>query len=484
MADQTPDFAQHLDTAQNHHRSGRLSEAEAAYLAALQVAPASVDVLRLLGALYLQRGAAQSAIPYLTRALSIDPNQHEARLNLGRALISVQRYGEACAELAHALRVQPDNIDTLINYGNALHKLGRTDEAIAAYRRAIILEPGHALAQFSLGRAFAAEGRPHDALEHYDQALAAQANYAEARWAKGVTKLMLGEYLDGWTLYEARWQSPSFGHSPRQFPRPMWDGGGISGKTLLVHAEQGFGDTIQFCRYIQLLTAQGVRVLLLAQPELRSLLQASLSCDVFSPGEPIPKFDVHCALLSLPHLMRTTLETVPHTTPYLTPPSDKITRWENLLGPKQKVRVGLAWSGRRTHIDDQRRSMTLEALRSILELGAEFHALQTEISAADQEALSQSNIRTFDVKNRDFGDAAAHVAAMDVVVSVDTSLAHLAGGLGKRTWIMLAHKPDFRWMLNREDSPWYPTAQLFRQTQKSNWDDVIARVRSELQKLL
>ncbi len=518
MGDQSINLDQRLKTAQDFHRAGNLSEAENIYVELLSHAPKSVDTLRLLGALYLQQGAPYKAMRHLTRALEVAPHQHEARLNLAYALFQAQHYDSALQEidtvLTHlptsataynhrglilgglnrhddaiaafnqALQLQPNNFDALINRGNTLQKQGAHGQALTSYQQAVTSAPSSALAHFSLGRALAADGNPERALVHYEQALIAQPHYAEARWAKGVTKLMLGEYLEGWALYEARWQATSFGHAPRNFPQPQWDGTSLSGKTILVHAEQGFGDTIQFCRYVPLLTAQGAKVILLAQPELKSLLQASLPCDVFAPGEKISKFDTHCALLSLPHLMRTTLETIPNATPYLTPPSDKIARWSALLGQKQRLRIGLTWSGRRTHIDDQRRSITLETLRPIFALNAEFHALQTEISDADRKTLAQTQIRRFDLENRDFGDAAAHIAAMDVVISVDTSLAHLAGALNKPTWIMLAYKSDFRWMMSRTDSPWYPTARLFRQLHKNDWADVIACVRTELQKLL
>ncbi len=408
----------------------------------------------------------------------------QAHHSRGLALSANGDFAGALECFAQILALKPGDADAAVNHGNMLQKLGHIDEAIVAYQRVIGVQPDHALAHFNLGRAYAANGRPEAALVAYDSTLALQPDYAAAQWAKGMTLLTLGDFPAGWALYEARWHAPSFGHTPRHFPRPVWDGSALTGKTILIHAEQGFGDTIQFCRYVPLLVSQSARVLLLAQPELKTLLSASLPCPVFAPGDKIPNFDVHAALLSLPHLMGATLETVPAVTPYLKPPPENVARWTTLLPTKTKMRIGLAWSGRRTHIDDQQRSLTLEALKPVWTLDAEFHALQIDINDADQATLASSPLQAFHLEPRDFGDAAAHIAAMDLVITVDTSLAHLAGALNKPVWILLAYKPDFRWLLNRSDSPWYPTAKLFRQTQRNAWPEVIARVATELRALL
>ena len=361
----------------------------------------------------------------------------------------------------------------LSDRGNALVREGRIDEALAALQAAVAARPDFAIGHFNLARAFAAINRITEALAHYDRVLALKPGDPEALWAKGTVQILAGDYLQGWSNYRNRWQAPGFGDR-RDFGTPRWSGAEpLQDRTLFIHAEQGFGDTIQFCRYIPLLADRGARVLFMAQPELRGLLAASrLPCELFGPGDGVPKFDFDIPLMDLPAALKTTLTTVPANVPYLTPPADKIARWSAVLGAKRRRRIGIAWSGRRTHRDDHLRSLPVECLAPLFALDAEVHVLQTDMTPAERTWLI-GKARIFDVDRRDFGDAAAHVSMMDTVVSVDTAIAHLAGALEIPTHVLLPFSPDFRWGLGRTDTPWYPGMKLIRQSKFVVWSGVV-----------
>ena len=302
-----------------------------------------------------------------------------------------------------------------------------------------------------------------------------------------MASLLGGDFKTGWALYEWRWKASTFGHAPRNFPKPLWLGeSSIADKTILIHAEQGFGDTLQFCRYLPLLAEHGAKVLFIVQPELIELMRSShLKCALFVPGDHIPNFDVHCPLLSVPLALRTTRDTIPSKTPYIKPSDDKIADWRKRLGKSQRLRVGLAWSGRKTHLNNKNRSIALSELAPLLALDAEFHCLQNEINEADRTASSLlERIQLIDLTLRDFADTAAYIESMDLVISVDTSIAHLAGAMAKNVWILMPFAPDFRWMLERSDSPWYPSVKLIRQDKSGDWSGPISSAAANLTQLM
>jgi hypothetical protein len=269
----------------------------------------------------------------------------------------------------------------------------------------------------------------------------------------------------------------------RNFPQPLWLGAEeISGKTILLHSEQGFGDTIQFCRYVPLVAARGARVVLDVQKPLQPLMGSLAGApQIISTGDPLPDFDLHCPLLSLPLAFKTQLETIPSGAPYLLAPSQAVMNWDARLGANRRPRIGLAWSGNAAHERDRDRSMSLRAFLSILDIGATFVSLQKDVRADDATVLDErGEILQFGDQPGDFSDTAALVSQLDLVISVDTSVAHLAGALGKPVWVLLSYIPEWRWLLDRADSPWYPTARLFRQDHTRTWDAVIIRVREAL----
>ena len=292
---------------------------------------------------------------------------------------------------------------------------------------------------------------------------------------------MTGDFERGWTEYEWRREAPAAKLTGRHFPQPRWLGEDISGKTILLHSEQGLGDSIQFCRYVPLVAARGARVLVEVERPLCELMKGLAgTAQVIAKGEPLPNFDIQCPLPSLPLAFKTRLETIPSTAPYLRVPRQALEHWSGLLGPKRRLRIGLAWAGNAKHVRDRERSMRLRDLLPLLDIEASFVSLQKELRSGETEMLESCDMLQFGKDLGDFSDTAALISQLDLVISVDTSVAHLAGALGKPVWILLTRAPDWRWLLNREDSPWYPAARLFRQSDSREWSSVVAQVRDAL----
>jgi hypothetical protein len=361
---------------------------------------------------------------------------------------------EALSWYDRSLKVRPDAGKTLFNRANVLADLGRWDEAMSAYRRSATIGPEH----------------------------------ARSAWNLALLQMLTGDFRRGWKGREARWNIPALvkGYPPLAGPRlPGIEN--IAGKTILVCADEGLGDAIHFARYVPMLAAQGAHVVLVVQDALCPLfagLEGISQCLPGSSGARIPPFDFHCPLSSLPMLFGTRLETIPATKSYLPAiPTERVQGWESRLGPRGRLRVGLVWSGNPEHVNDHNRSVPLHMLTSLLDANATFISLQKGIRPADQEVL-RGRTDIFDAAPdlTDFGETAALISCLDLVISVDTSVAHLSGALGKPTWILLPYAPDYRWLLEREDSPWYPTARLFRQSDKREYGSVVECVREALMK--
>jgi tetratricopeptide (TPR) repeat protein len=429
------------------HRAGNLDDAENRYKALLSSQPEHAHALTLLGTIYSQRGEYEKGIRLMEKAIS----------------------------------KKPDHAEAYYNRGLALQKLGRHKEALESYDKAIAIDPAYGEAHNNRGLALCHFAQYHDALESYDKAIAINPRYAEAYWNKSLIKLLHAEYDEGWKLFEWRWKKGN--RTARIFPQPLWLGKEpLKGKTILLHTEQGLGDTIQFCRYAPMVEASGAKVIIEAPATLTSLL--STLKDAFTTittGSALPAFDFHCPLMSLPLALKTSADTIPATVPYLYADPQKQAAWQQQLGAKSRPRIGLSWAGGPAHDNDHARSMALNKILSLLGADGEFFSLQKEIRPEDAPVLAQHpRIRSYAQHWKDFSDTAAFIAGMDLVISVDTSVAHLAGALGKPVWILLPLVPDFRWLLEREDSPWYPTARLFRQTSTGDWVSVIEKVKTEL----
>lgn len=393
---------------------------------------------------------------------------------------------QGCVDAAtRALALQPAHAEALANRGAALRMLGRPEEALADYDRALATAPDSADAHNNRGVALGALNRHPEAIEAYTRALALRPSYDRARFNRALSRLVTGDFEGGWADHEYRWTGSEMQPVPRAIPGRAWDGReDLRGKTILVYAEQGLGDAIQFSRYVPLLHRSGARVLLEVHAPLTRLLESVEGADhVIPTGSPLPPLDLHCALMSLPFALRTRADSIPAPIPYLEAATADIARWRERLRDAPGVRVGLAWSGSRTLRNDANRSMALDRLAPLAAPGRTLIAVQKDIRDADRAALSAMGVRSFGEELTDFADTAALMESLDVIVSVDSSPAHLAGALGKPVWVLLPFSPDWRWMLDREDNPWYPTARLFRQSRIGDWDGVIRRVAEALGRL-
>jgi tetratricopeptide (TPR) repeat protein len=463
---------------------GRDEEALESIRRALAVKPTHVDALYNQGSVLKKLGRNEEALKSFERALAIKPDYAKAHNNRGTALESLERREEALASYERALAIDPDFVEALNNCGNTLLKLGRRDEAVTCYERALAINPNHAEVLNNRSNVLAELGRHRDALASSSRATAVQPGYVNAQWNEALLRLRLGDFSGGLAKYEWRWKRDENAKKLRNFSQPLWLGQSpVAGRTILLHYEQGLGDTIQFARYATMLAKLGARVILEVQPPLKGLLsQIGDGIEVIGSGEEIPSFDLHCPLMSLPLAFRTELGTIPAGIPYLAVPSDRIDQWNDRMPKRQGLRVGLVWSGNATHKDDHNRSIVLARLASLFDTpNIDFVSLQKELREPDAQTLA-ADPRIADVGRHfgDFTDTAAAVAQVDLVISVDTSVAHLAGALGKPIWVLLPFCPDWRWLLDRDDSPWYPTARLFRQPRIGDWDSVIAQVRNAL----
>ena len=359
---------------------------------------------------------------------------------------------------------------------------GRRDEALSSFDRALSLRPDYAEAFYNRGNALRDLHRHREAVASYRRAIAIRPDYASAHWNLADCHLLLGEFELGWQEYEWRWKLPDLENAWR-VPQPVWLGDApLQSRTVLLHSERGLGDTLLFCRYATEVAGLGARVILEVQPPLVRLL-ASLEgvAEVVATGDPLPAFDYHCPLMSLPLAFKTDLTNIPASVPYLRSDPARLARWQAALGPRARPRIGLVWSGSMA-LKNDKRSMTLAELLPLARDWGEWVSLQKEVGEKDASLLaSHPEIRHVGEELRDFADTAALIELMDVVVTVDTSVANLAGAMGKAVWVMLPFNPhDWRWMLEREDSIWYPTARLFRQPAEHDWASVVRRVDEEL----
>jgi tetratricopeptide (TPR) repeat protein len=515
LAVRIPNLARLQRQALSSFQEGHFDKAERLCTAILEYCD-DFDALHLLGFIRLRRGRNLDAIGYLTRALKADPGSIEAMSNLGLALHGVGRFEEAIAYYRGALTLAPRHDEILYNLGNALLALDCADGSLASYDEALASNPSHAGAMVNRGNALLRLNHPEDARASYERALAimpahpqiltnhghalrrldrpreALADFAaalakapefpEAHFEAAMAHLALGDFEAGWKAYEWRWKTSAFADKRRVFRQPLWLGGGsLAGKTILLHAEQGFGDTIQFIRYAPLVAGLGARVICEVQPELVSLLSQFEAIEVIAKGDPLPHFDLHCPLLSLPLTFNTRLETVPAPIAFPAASEARQRRWRERL-PQGSLRAGFVWSGSRAHKNDANRSIPLAQFAALFE-NLPFHcvSLQREMRDADRDTLQGfPNLVDLGLELDDFADTAAVISLLDVVVSADTAVAHLAGALGKPVVILLPHAADFRWMRGRDDTPWYPTAKLLRQPAFGDWGSVIARLSAEL----
>jgi tetratricopeptide (TPR) repeat protein len=526
-----PNYAEaHYNRGNTLYALKRYGEALAGVDAALALRPDYVEALTNRGAVLHALNRDEEALASLDRAIALEPNNVEALVNRGVALNELKRYDEALACYEHALRLCPNHFDALANRGAALHDLARFEEALASHdralalkpdfaealsnrgntlqelrrfdealtshERALALQPDFAVAHSNRGNVLQELRRFDEALTSYDRALMLRPDFADGHFNAAVCRLLLGDFARGWQELEWRWETAQLRAVKRRFSQPLWTGADdLAGKTILLHAEQGFGDTIQFCRHVPQVVERAAYVILEVQKPL-CVLMSSLTgtAQIVPRGEALPDFDLHCPLLSLPLAFGTRLETIPSQTPYLAAPEHKMGAWRDRLnkhelGRHERPRVGLVWAGdpRKSlpgaNRIDRQRSLQFDQLTPILEVrDCEFYSLQKGDDAQAQlrsSALSH-RITDWSADFHDFSDTAALVENLDLVIAVDTAVAHLAGALGKPLWLINRYNTCWRWLLDREDTPWYPSVRQFRQDATRDWHPVIARIASAL----
>ena len=474
-------------TAVAHHQAARLAEAVTFYRRALALHPGYVEAHQNLGSALSDLGQSDAAIGCFRKALGLRPDYPMAHLNLGNTLWAKGHADEAVAAYDRAIALQPDFAEAHTFRAIVLGEQGRTGSAIAACRRALALRPGLPDAHNTLGNLLRATGKVAEAVSCYRRALALTPDYPDAHFNLGMALLALGEFEAGWPEYEWRWKTPQMMAAARRFRQPQWRGELAQGRRLLIHAEQGLGDTLHFCRFVPLAAERGLRVVLEVPRPLVRLCASLPGVDAIgSAGEMLPEFDLHCPMASLPLALGTTLATIPAAVPYLAPDAAAASVWRERL-PADGLRVGLVWAGNPS-LDrparaamDRRRSLAPDQLTEVLAVpGVRFVSLQK-----DGPALP-SGAPVVDVmaEMADFADTAALVANLDLVIAVDTAVAHLAGALGKTVWLLDRFDPDWRWMTGRRDSPWYPTMRIYRQPAPGDWESVLAEVARDLRRLV
>ena len=441
--------------------------------------PGSVEAISNRGNVLMKLNRPADALTAFDAALALAPGFPGARANRGNALAALGRFEEALAQYDAVLAVMPAHAETYLNRGSALMGLARAAEAVAAFDRALALRPDYVRAHIGRGAARQALNQQHEALADFERAIALDKSNADAHHNAALAHLTLGDYRRGFEQYEWRWQRSGMPARRRSFGKPLWLGEyPLARKRILVAAEQGLGDCIQFARYVPMLAVSGATVVLEAPPPLLSLL-ARLDgvTEVVARGDALPAFDVYCPAGSLPRALRTDVSTIPAEIPYLRASEERIAAWRDRIERLPTPRIAVVWSGSADHANDRNRSMALRQIGPLLALQAGFVSVQRDLRAADTEELTRQPALTHvgDALN-DFDDTAAVLALVDLIVTVDTSVAHLAGALGRPTFVLLPFCPDWRWMLARADSPWYPTLRLFRQPAAGDWESVIARV--------
>ena len=467
----------------------RLAEALLSYQQALKLNPRQSKAAERCAFVLHRLGQFEEAIRYCDLCNELQPDHAPALQIRALSLRALKRNEESLADNRRCYALDPANVETCSNLGDSLQSLGRYEEAVEWYDRALALRPDFIAACTSKIVALLQTQRFDEAAAIYHRIKELDPDNAQAEWVLSFIQLLTENFEAGWAGRET-WRKIKSPNDYPKFPQPIWLGEEpIEGKTILICADEGLGDTIQFARYVPMLAQRGARVILLVQDAVHPLLSALpgiSQCLPMSAGGKLPSFDMHCPICSLPLAFRTRLDTIPSAIPYLpTPAADRVQGWEDRLGPRDRPRVGLVWSGNPNQGNDLNRSMPLRTLARILDADATFISLQKDPRPDDKAALLElGSIVDLTEHLTDFVETAALVNCLDLVITVDTSVAHLAGALGRTTWVPLAYTPDYRWLLDRDDSPWYPTMRLFRQNETRDYGIVLDRLRSELAALI
>jgi len=516
--------AEFYRAAMNCIRENKLNEALALTDKAIAIKPDFPDAVFNRGYIFKLQGNHKGSEESFRRFIELKSDHAEAYLGLGLALQEQGRPKEAEEYYRQALVLNPNHTEVYLALGNALKELGRTDEAIESYHQTLRIDPNHAECWKGLGMVLKEQGKMQESLKCYDKALSLDPKNVETWISIGNLKkamgdlsgsienyrqtleiapaegrvhsflalalLLAGDFDAGWEEYEWRWEIEPLCAAKRHYSAPRWNGEPLNGKRIFLYGEQGFGDILQFVRYVRLLKDVGARIFLECYQELIPIISRMSEIDaVVVPNHHIPAFDYHCPLMSLPYIFKTNLNSIPANVPYLSACSEKKMRIEEMRNEKSLLtshssllNVGIVWAGNPDHKKDRERSIPLSQLAPILNTpGVKFFSLQVGVHAKDiQESCAFGDIVDLSPELKNFDDTAAAMSALDLIISVDTAAAHLAGALGRPVWIMLQFAPDFRWLWGREDSPWYPSARLFRQSAHNQWEPVIQQIATDL----
>ena len=477
------------------HDLGRTEEAVASYEQAIAIHPAYAEAYSNLGVALMALGRLPQALASYARAIELRPDYAEAHYNRGNALNGLHFPEEAIASFERAIAIRPDYAQAHYNCGNGFKELRQLEKALACYAAAIAAKPDYAQAHCNRGVTFHELQRLPEAIASYGQAIAIQPDYPEARWNQSVALLQLGDFQAGWALYESRWDCAALAGAKRSFPAPLWLGHeSLVNKTILLHAEQGLGDAIQFSRYARLVKDAGAHVLLEVPGALLGLMEQLPGVDqLIERGKDVPSFDYHCPLMTLPLAFGTTVETIPCSSPYLRAEAAKVRMWNDKIGDRGRLKVGVVWNGGfrpnqpGLWTTNERRNIPLDVFaESLRSVDVDFFSLQkgdpaeSAIRGRELEYWPQGNFFNFAADLNDFSDTAALIENLDIVVSVDTATAHLAAALGKPTWILNRFDSCWRWLYDRDDSPWYPTVRLYRQQGEGQWGPILERLAGDV----
>ena len=475
-------FELHIDFGNALHKRREFNDAAVQYRHACELAPDDIVPLRLLGHALYDSGRAKEAADVFRRASMLDPTDVGTLSNLGACLSGCGQFEAAMEACEQALAINPDFAPAHINLGIVHERTDNVEAAVAAHRRAISADPNHAMGYANLAIALRNRGDLEEMLEVSHQAVRLAPEHGLTRFNHANFLLMCGDLVNGFADYQWGYKYGISEAIPRVAGQE-WQGEDFAGKTLLIFAEYGIGDALQFVRYLPMVVARGGSVLLQVQPAIAALLRPMPDVTVLGRHEPVRHYDLQLPLMDLPRIFGTALDTIPADIPYLNADPAKVGAWRQALGQHGPLKVGVVWAGSPLHKGDKQRSLSAEAVLPRLVMpGVQLFSLQKEPRPADGPVLAELGADVTDLAPllEDFTDTAAAVCALDLVISVDTSVAHLAGALGRPCWILLPYAVDWRWLRDREDSPWYPSIRLFRQSRQRAWDGVLARVAAEL----
>ncbi len=480
-----PNYAMaHCNLGSLPHESGKLTDAAASYNRAIELKPDFELAYNNLGTALKDLGKLEEAVDCYRKAIDLKPDYAEAHNNLGTALLEQREFEEAVICHNRAIVIKPEYAEAYNNLGTVLQELCKLDDAIANYKKAIALNPDSAEAHNNLGTALQGSGKLGEAFVSYEQAVVLKPDFTLAHVNKSFVQLLTQNFKDGWQ--EHKWRLNIKGRSVATSAQLMWDGKPLNDNTILVHAEQGFGDTIQFVRYLPMVKEHGGRVIFECQQSLYRLLGNGNGIDEIieknSANTLSGQYDVHTHLLDLPGIFKTTLKSIPLRIPYITPDPILVDQWESRLNVDKDLKIGIVWAGNPFHTRDRNRSCSLADFAKLTEIpGLSFYSLQKRHDCIESDNPSTGmKIINLDNELNDFADTAAVIANLDLVISVDTAVAHLTGAIGKPVWTILPFAPDWRWLLKRNDSPWYPSMRLFRQNQPGDWNGVFENVKHGL----